>query len=96
MSLTQRSGLLHQQAASMKSQRATSLSVVNDGALEEAVSVDVIDTGSGTATPGADYRGFAPIIVTFPAGAVSEQSKQLSWKSSMTSFLKSTIPSNCN
>ncbi|MBK7875973.1 MAG: hypothetical protein IPJ77_09505 [Planctomycetes bacterium] len=39
-------------------------------ALEEPVSVTVSDRGTGTAGAGADYATFAPVVVTFPAGAV--------------------------
>lgn len=39
------------------------------GALGEAASVVVSDAGTGTATSGIDYAGFAPFTVTFPAGS---------------------------
>ena len=44
------------------------LNIQGGGVLVEAVSVDVIDTGRGTATPGVDYVAFTPKTLTFPAG----------------------------
>ncbi|MDC3379450.1 hypothetical protein OAX78_04125, partial [Planctomycetota bacterium] len=40
-------------------------------ALASAVTVEVVDAASGTATSGADYGAFALATVTFPAGSAS-------------------------
>ena len=37
----------------------------------DAVTVDVVDAASGTATSGTDYAAFAPQRVTFPAGSAN-------------------------
>ena len=38
-------------------------------ALTESVTVDVVDTGTGTATPNGDYVAFSPETLTFPTGS---------------------------
>ena len=45
------------------------LSIPNKAVLEEAVSIDVVDTTNGTALPGIDYEFTSPTIVNFPAGS---------------------------
>jgi len=39
-------------------------------ALTEAATIDVVDTGMGSAASGSDYAAFAPVTITFPIGAV--------------------------
>ena len=45
------------------------LSISEGGVLSDAVSVDVMDSGTGTATPDVDYVAFTPRTLTFPAGS---------------------------
>ncbi len=39
-------------------------------ALTEAATIDVVDTGMGSAASGSDYAAFTPVTITFPIGAV--------------------------
>ena len=46
------------------------LTIQGGGVLEEAVTVDVIDSGTGTATPEKDYLALTSESLTFPIGSV--------------------------
>ena len=46
------------------------LTIPGGGVLEEPISVEVIDSGTGTATLDSDYVGLLPQTVVFPAGSV--------------------------
>jgi len=47
-------------------------------ALDEEVSVDVVDLGTGSATSGLDYAAFPTQTITFPIGAVDGDSQVVS------------------
>ena len=47
------------------------LSLPDGGVLSDEISVDIIDSGTGTATSGVDYSEFLPQTITFPAGSVN-------------------------
>ena len=48
---------------------ALTLSTPSGDPVSEAISVDVLDSGSGSATVGIDYLQFSPTTVVFPAGS---------------------------
>ena len=63
-------------------------------ALSPPATIDVVDTGTGTATSGVDYSAFAPVTVTFPIGAVDGDTRLVSSPRSTTSRSKAP-PRRC-
>ncbi len=47
------------------------LNIPSGGQLDVAVSADVVDAGTGTATSGVDYTAFGTQMVTFPIGSTN-------------------------
>ena len=63
--------------AEAEHQISVKLTVPDGGVLTEAVSVDVIDSGTGTATPDADYVAFIARNLTFPAGSSDGETRPI-------------------
>ena len=55
--------------SAMNHQIVVTLHTPGGGVLQNALSVDVVDNGSGTASAGVDYTSFTPTTLTFPAGS---------------------------
>jgi hypothetical protein len=49
-------------------------------ALEEALSFDIVDLGTGTATSGSDYTAFVPQTITFPLGSVDGAAQTITFE----------------
>ena len=51
------------------------LSLPDGSVLCDEISVDIMDSGTGTATSGVDYSEFLPQTITFPAGSVNGETR---------------------